>query len=91
MADDVVEISYGAQVGVCSPVPAVQGRYAFARSHDVMNARPNELFAACFTKWVTALRDDEIVAIDGKTSRAWPTGRPFLVSVSAARQRLGGR
>ena len=61
--------------------------------NDVMNALPNELFAQCFTNWVSSLRDHdkEIVAIDGKTSRRAHgcDGRPLhLVSAWASRQRL---
>jgi len=60
---------------------------------DVMNALPGDLFAECFVAWVSGLRDrdDEIVAIDGKTSRrAHGVGKPplHLVSAWAARQRL---
>ena len=56
-----------------------------------MNALPNDLFAACFTNWVTALRDGDadIVAIDGKTSRRahGADGRALhLVSAWASRQ-----
>ena len=58
-----------------------------------MNALPGELFAECFTNWVSALRDDdpEIVTIDGKTSRrahAHNGRRLHLVSAWASRQRL---
>lgn len=61
--------------------------------NDVMNALPGELFAACFTAWVEALREAEpdIVAIDGKSSRrAHRTNAPplHLVSAWASRQRL---
>ena len=61
--------------------------------NDVMNALPHDLFTECFTAWAAALReqDDEIIAIDGKTSRRahGADGRPLhLVSAWAARQRL---
>ena len=61
--------------------------------NDVMNALPNELFAQCFTDWVSGLRDydPDIVAIDGKTSRRahGTNGRSLhLVSAWASRQRL---
>lgn len=61
--------------------------------NDVMNALPAELFSACFTAWVEALRtgDPEIVAIDGKTSRRARRGDGpalHLVSAWASRQRL---
>lgn len=41
------------------------------RLNDMMNALPGDLFAECFTSWVSTLRDGdgEIVAIDGKSSR----------------------
>jgi len=43
---------------------------------DVFAALDPELFRACFLAWVDRLRDDDpdIVAIDGKTSRAAATG-----------------
>jgi predicted transposase YbfD/YdcC len=61
--------------------------------NDVMNALPGELFAECFTNWVSTLRDGdrEIVAIDGRTSRrahAHNGRRLHLVSAWASRQRL---
>jgi hypothetical protein len=39
--------------------------------NDVLNALDAELFKRCFANWVESLRDvdDEIIAIDGKTSR----------------------
>ncbi len=63
------------------------------RVSDVMNALPGDLFAECFAAWVAGLGDgdDEIVAIDGKTSRrAHGAGKAplHLVSAWAARQRL---
>lgn len=63
--------------------------------NDVMNALDPELFKACFTTWVAALRESEpdVIAIDGKTSRrthARSKGREplHLVSAWACRQRL---
>ena len=61
--------------------------------NDVMNAIPADLFSECFVSWVAALRDgdDEIVAIDGKSSRRahGEDGRALhLVSAWATRQRL---
>lgn len=63
--------------------------------NDVINALDAELFKRCFANWVESLRDldDEIIAIDGKTSRrthARSKGRGPLhrVSAWASRQRL---
>ena len=95
-ADDFVEISIWAE----GKLDFLRRFLAFKQgvpSHDtlndVMNALPNDLFAACFTNWVTALRDGDadIVAIDGKTSRRahGADGRALhLVSAWASRQRL---
>ncbi|MBY5407111.1 ISAs1 family transposase [Rhizobium leguminosarum] len=63
--------------------------------NDVINALDADLFKACFTAWVEALRDNdpEVIAIDGKTSRrshARGKGREplHIVSAWASRQRL---
>lgn len=63
--------------------------------NDVINALDADLFKACFTVWVEALRDNdpEVTAIDGKTSRrshARGKGREplHIVSAWASPQRL---
>ena len=69
--------------------------------NDIFNALDGELFATCFTRWVSNLggtatdpdQGPEIVAIDGKTSRrthgrAQDRNPLHLVSVWASGQRL---
>lgn len=76
-------------------LPYERGIPAHDTLNDVVNALDPELFKACFTSWVEALRDaePEIIALDGKTSRrthARSKGREplHLVSAWASRQRL---
>lgn len=76
-------------------LPYERGIPAHDTLNDVINALDPELFKACFSSWVEALRDGapDIVAVDGKTSRrshARSRGRAplHLVSAWAARQRL---
>ena len=76
-------------------LPYERGIPAHDTLNDVINALDAELFKACFTNWVEALRDKQpdIIAVDGKTSRrthARSQGREplHLVSAWAARQRL---
>jgi predicted transposase YbfD/YdcC len=76
-------------------LPYERGLPAHDTLNDVINALDGELFKACFTNWVEALRDGEpdVIAIDGKTSRrshARSQGREplHLVSAWATRQRL---
>jgi predicted transposase YbfD/YdcC len=74
-------------------LPFAHGVPSHDTLNDVMNAVPADLFSACFTAWVDALRagDPEIVAIDGKTSRRARRGDApalHLVSAWASRQRL---
>lgn len=76
-------------------LPYERGIPAHDTLNDVINALDAELFKACFTNWVEALRDTEpdIIAVDGKTSRrshARGQGREplHLVSAWATRQRL---
>lgn len=95
-ADDFVEIACWAKRKLNflrQFLPFENGIPSHDTLNDVMNALPNDLFTECFTAWVTALRgeDEDIVAIDGKTSRRahGADGRPLhLVSAWAARQRL---
>ena len=76
-------------------LPYERGIPAHDTLNDLINGLDPELFKACFTSWVEALRDKapDIIAIDGKTSRrshARAKGREplHLVSAWAARQRL---
>ena len=93
-ADDFVEISLWGRRKLAwlrRFLPFEHGVPSHDTLNDVMNALPNDLFGECFTTWVAGLRDDDIVAIDGKTSRRahGAEGRPLhLVSACAARQRL---
>lgn len=95
-ADDFVEIERWAKRKLDflrRLLPFRDGVCSHDTLNDVMNALPAELFAECFTSWVSALRDNdpEIVAIDGKTSRrahARDGRRLHLVSAWASRQRL---
>ena len=73
--------------------PFARGAPSHDTPSDVVNALPAEAFAGCFAAWVEGLRDadPDIVAIDGKTSRAARArgARPLhLVSAWASRQRL---
>ncbi len=63
--------------------------------NDVFNAVDGDQFQACFCAWVDSLRkvDDELIAIDGKTSRRSGDRRKgrdplHLVSAWASKQRL---
>lgn len=76
-------------------LPYAHGLPSHDTLNDVMNALDAELFKACFSAWVEALRDGDpdVVAIDGKTSRRTHdrgNGREALhmVSAWASRQRL---
>ena len=76
-------------------LPYERGLPAHDTLNDVINALDADLFKACFTDWVEALRDraPDIIAVDGKTSRrshARGNGREplHLVSAWASRQRL---
>ena len=76
-------------------LPYKRGLPSHDTLNDVMNALDAELFKACFTAWVEALRDGQpdVVAIDGKTSRRThdrANGREplHMVSAWASRQRL---
>jgi len=76
-------------------LPYERGLPSHDTLNDVINALDADLFKACFTSWVEALRDDapELIAIDGKTSRrshARARGREplHMVSAWASRQRL---
>ena len=76
-------------------LPYERGLPAHDTLNDVINALDAELFRACFSAWVEALREaaPDIIAIDGKTSRrchARGRGREplHMVSAWAARQRL---
>ena len=76
-------------------LPFERGVPAHDTLNDLINALDADLFKACFTSWVEALRDDEpdVIAIDGKTSRrshARSQGRGplHMVSAWASRQRL---
>ena len=76
-------------------LPYERGLPAHDTLNDVINALDADLFKACFTDWVEALRDGapDIIAVDGKTSRrshARGKGREplHLVSAWASRQRL---
>ena len=78
-------------------LPYERGIPAHGTLNDVINALDPELFKACFTNWVEALRDKkpDIIAIDGKTSRrsharAKGRGALHMVSAWAARQTTGG-
>jgi len=95
-ADDFVEIARWGERKITFLrrfLPFREGVPSHDTLNDEMNALPGDLFAECFAAWVADLRDgdDEIVAIDGKTSRRahGSDGRPLrLVSAWAARQRL---
>ena len=95
-ADDFVEMGLWAKNKLAFLqrfLPFSHGVPSHDTLNDVMNALPNDLFVECFTAWVKALgqQDQEIVAIDGKTSRrAHDTdGKALhLVSAWAAQQRL---
>jgi predicted transposase YbfD/YdcC len=76
-------------------LPFERGLPSHDTLNDVINALDPDLFKACFSSWVDALRDGdpEIIAIDGKTSRrshARGRGREplHMVSAWATRQRL---
>jgi predicted transposase YbfD/YdcC len=76
-------------------LPYERGLPSHDTLNDVINALDADLFKACFTSWVAALRDDapDLIAIDGKTSRrshARARGREplHMVSAWASRQRL---
>jgi len=76
-------------------LPYERGLPSHDTLNDVMNALDGDLFKACFSAWVEALRDGDpdVVAIDGKTSRrahARSAGREplHMVSAWASRQRL---
>ena len=90
-ADDFVEIARWAERKIAFLrrfLPFREGIPSHDTLTDVMNALPGDLFAECFTAWVAGLRDgdDEIVAIDGKSSRrAHGAGGPALHLVSAWR------
>ncbi len=68
-ADDFVEIERWAKRKLeflRRLLPFVEGIPSHDTLNDVMNALPGDLFAECFTNWVTQLRDHDpgIVAID---------------------------
>ena len=76
-------------------LPFARGLPSHDTLNDVINALDPELFKACFTTWVEALRDGDadVIAIDGKTSRrCHARGRGVeplhMVSAWATRQRL---
>ncbi|MGL5114432.1 MAG: ISAs1 family transposase, partial [Beijerinckiaceae bacterium] len=76
-------------------LPYERGLPSHDTLNDVINALDGELFKACFTRWVEALRDNQpdIIAVDGKTSRrsharAKGIEALHLVSAWASRQRL---
>ena len=76
-------------------LPFERGLPSHDTLNDVINALDPEVFKACFTSWVDALRDSEpdVIAIDGKTSRrshARGRGREplHMVSAWATRQQL---
>ena len=76
-------------------LPYARGIPSHDTLNDVINALDPELFKACFSAWVDAMREaaPDLIAIDGKTSRrchARSAGRGplHLVSAWAARQRL---
>ncbi len=76
-------------------LPYERGLPSHDTLNDVINALDGELFKACFTRWVDALRESQpdIIAVDGKTSRrSHARGKGIeplhLVFAWARRQRL---
>lgn len=97
-ADDFVEIAdWGRmRLGFLRRFrPFAEGIASHDTLNDVFNALDGDQFQACFVAWVEGLREteDEIIAIDGKTSRRTGDRRNgrdplHLVSAWASGQRL---
>ena len=104
-AEDFVEIRRWAMLHMDflrRILPFTNGIASHDTLNDIFNALDGELFATCFTSWVTSLGGDiatspdqgpEVVAIDGKTSRrthdhAQDRNPLHLVSAWASGQRL---
>ena len=103
-AEDFVEIRRWAKLHLDFLrrfLPFASGIPSHDTLNDIMNAIDAELFAACFTQWVSSLGPSpadveagpEVVAVDGKTSRrthdrAQDRNPLHLVSAWASRQRL---
>ena len=103
-AEDFVEIQRWAKIHIDFLrrfLPFASGIPSHDTLNDILNAIDGELFATCFTQWVSSLggvaanpdTGPEVVAIDGKTSRrthdrAQDRNPLHLVSAWASGQRL---